>query len=173
MGGSSVQLEIKKNWKIYFIHYFITFLGEHSNVNYVKCAAMPLFLLLCIGIRGYLVLRFSGIFFFWIEGWVGGVYRIQTFLDFYIFCIFTRPLRYLRLVERDELVAERRREREETDRGPADEVGEHQESHPLGDTRVVGAPRLRGADRAVDLRVAADDDEERDAVEQHQETHKP
>ena len=24
---------------------------------------------------------------------MGGVYRIQTFLDFYIFFIFTRPLR--------------------------------------------------------------------------------
>ena len=84
-----------------------------------------------------------------------------------------RAVRYLRLVERDEFVAERRRQREETDRGPTDEVGEHEERHPLGDTRVVGAPRLRGTDRAVDLRVAADDDEERDAVEQHQETHKP
>ena len=52
---------------------------------------MPLFLLLCTGIRGKLLLRFSG-FFFWIEGWVGGVYRIQTFLDFYIFFKFTRPL---------------------------------------------------------------------------------
>ena len=38
---------------------------------------MSLFLLLCTGIR---------------EGWVCGVYRIQTFLDFYIFFIFTRPL---------------------------------------------------------------------------------
>ena len=83
-----------------------------------------------------------------------------------------RAVRYLSLVECDEFVAERRSEREETDRGPADEVGEHQERHPLGNAGVVGAPRLRGADRAVDLRVAANDDEERDAVEQHQETHK-
>ena len=30
--------------------------------------------------------------FFGIEGWVGGVHRIQTFLDFYICFIFTRPL---------------------------------------------------------------------------------
>ena len=30
--------------------------------------------------------------FFFIEGWVGGVYRIQTCLDFYKFFIFTRPL---------------------------------------------------------------------------------
>ena len=35
MGGSSVQLEIKTNGKHIFIHYFITFLGEHSNVNNV------------------------------------------------------------------------------------------------------------------------------------------
>ena len=32
------------------------------------------------------------IFFFWIEGWVGGVNCIQTFLDFWIFFIFTRSL---------------------------------------------------------------------------------
>ena len=32
-------------------------------------------------------------FFFLIEGWVGGVYRIQTFLDFYKKIIFTRPFR--------------------------------------------------------------------------------
>ena len=32
------------------------------------------------------------IFFFWIEGWVGGVYRIQTFFGFLYIFIFTRPL---------------------------------------------------------------------------------
>ena len=37
-------------------------------------------------------LRFSGIFFFWIEGWVGGVYRIQTFFGFlYFFYIYKAP----------------------------------------------------------------------------------
>ena len=31
-------------------------------------------------------------FFFWIEGWVGGVYRIQTFFGFlYIFYIYKAP----------------------------------------------------------------------------------
>ena len=53
---------------------------------------MPLFLLLCTGIRGSLLFRFSGIFFFWIEGWVGGVYRIQTLFGFlYFFYIYKAP----------------------------------------------------------------------------------
>ena len=33
--GSSDKLEIKKIGKHIFIYYFITFLGEHSNVNNV------------------------------------------------------------------------------------------------------------------------------------------
>ena len=37
-------------------------------------------------------------FFLGIEGWVCGVYRIQTFWDFYIFFIFTRPLRQSRVI---------------------------------------------------------------------------
>ena len=40
--------------------------------------------------------------FFWIEGWVGGVYSIQTFLDFIIFFIFTRPLRCDRTLMQNE-----------------------------------------------------------------------
>ena len=49
-------------------------------------------MLLCTGILGYILLRFSGIFFFWIEGWVGGVYRIQTFFGFlYFFYIYKAP----------------------------------------------------------------------------------
>ena len=53
---------------------------------------MPLFLLLCTGIRGKLLLTFSGIFFFWIEGWVGGVYRIQAFFGLlYFFYIYKAP----------------------------------------------------------------------------------
>ena len=45
--------KLKKIGKHNFIHYFSMFLDEHSNVNNViyKCAAMPLFLLLCTGIR--------------------------------------------------------------------------------------------------------------------------
>ena len=65
--------KFKKIGKYIFIHYFITFLGEHSNVNNVINA------LLCIcscfyigptGIRGQLLLRFSGFFFF--DRGVGG-----------------------------------------------------------------------------------------------------
>ena len=61
---------------------------------------MPLFRLLYTGILGDILLRFSVIFFFWIEGWVGGVYRIQTFLGFLYFFIFTRPLRKNEIVEK-------------------------------------------------------------------------
>ena len=42
MGGSSVQLEIKKIGKPIFIYYFITFLGENSNVNNVINALLCL-----------------------------------------------------------------------------------------------------------------------------------
>ena len=53
---------------------------------------MPLFWLLYTGILGYILLRFSGFFFFLIEGWVGGVYRIQIFFGFlYFFYIYKAP----------------------------------------------------------------------------------
>ena len=42
MGGSSVQLEIKKNWKTYFYTSFYYVLGEHSNVNNVINALLCL-----------------------------------------------------------------------------------------------------------------------------------
>ena len=42
VGGSSVQLEIKKNGKYIFKQYFITFLGEYSNVNNVINALLCL-----------------------------------------------------------------------------------------------------------------------------------
>ena len=42
MGGSCVQLEIKNIGKHIFIHYFVTFLGEHSNVNNVINALLCL-----------------------------------------------------------------------------------------------------------------------------------
>ena len=54
---------------------------------------MLLFLLLCTGICGVITFEIFQNFFFLDRG-VGGVYRIQTFLDFYIFFIFARPLRY-------------------------------------------------------------------------------
>ena len=42
VGGSSFQLEIKKIGKHMFIHYLITFLGEHLNVNNVINALLCL-----------------------------------------------------------------------------------------------------------------------------------
>ena len=83
MGGSSVQLEIKKIGKHIFIHYFITFLGEHSNVNNVINALLCL--CSCFYVQVFMVINFEIFrnFFFWIEGWVGRVYRIQTFLIFF------------------------------------------------------------------------------------------
>ena len=43
VGGSSVQLEIRKKLKTdFFIHSFITFLGENANVNNVINALLCL-----------------------------------------------------------------------------------------------------------------------------------
>ena len=53
MGGSSVQLEIKKLENICFIHSFITFLGEHSNVNNFINA--PLCLFSCLYVQVFVV----------------------------------------------------------------------------------------------------------------------
>ena len=48
---------------------------------------MPLFLLLQY-VQVFVVNYFLDFpEFFWIEGWVGGVYRMQTFLDFYIYIL--------------------------------------------------------------------------------------
>jgi len=57
------------------------------------------------------------------------------------------------LLQRHELEPERRRQREEGDRSPAQEVGEHQQRHPLGDPRIVRIPRLRTSNRAVHLPI--------------------
>ena len=83
--------KLKKIGKHIFIYYFITFLGEHSNVNNVINALLCL--CSCFYVQVFVVnLRFSRIFFFWIEGWVGGVYRIQSFFGFlYIFYIYKAP----------------------------------------------------------------------------------
>ena len=53
MGGSSVQLEIKTNLKTYFytLFYYVFELAFKRQKRY-KCAAMPLLLRLCTGIRG-------------------------------------------------------------------------------------------------------------------------
>ena len=93
MGGSSVQLEIKKIGKNICIHYFNTFLGEHSNVNNVINALHYAFVLASMYRYSWLITFEIFRNFVGIEGWVGGVYRIQTFFGFNIFFIFTRPLR--------------------------------------------------------------------------------
>lgn len=74
----------------------------------------------------------------------------------------------LGLFQSDELQSEGRGEGEESDGGPADEVGEDEQSHPLGDARVVGVPGLRAADGAVHLEVTAHEDEEGHAVDEHE-----
>ena len=82
--------KFKKFEKHIFIHYFITFLVAHSNVNTVISALLCL--CSCFHVQVFVVnYLFSGILFLWIEGWVGGVCCMETFLDFYIFFIFTRP----------------------------------------------------------------------------------
>ena len=55
------------------------------------------------------------------------------------------------LLERHELEAAGGRQREEGDGRPAQEVGEDEEGHPLGDARVVRVPRLRAPNGAVHL----------------------
>ena len=80
---------------------------------------------------------------------------------------------HLCVVEWDEFVAECGGEGEEADWGPAEEVCEDEEGHALGDARVVRVPGVRTPDGAVNLRVAAHDDEERDSVHEHEEAHKP
>ena len=75
------------------IHYFITFLGENSNVN---STAMPLFLLLSSIYRYSWLITFE-IFrnYYFLDrgvgGWVGCIVS-KLVLDFCIFFIFTRPL---------------------------------------------------------------------------------
>ena len=79
-------MEIKKIGKFIFIHYFITFLGEHSNVNNVINALLCIFFLLLMYRYSWLItFEIFRNFFFWIEGWVGRMYLMQTFLDYYIF----------------------------------------------------------------------------------------
>ena len=82
VGGSSVQLEIiKKIGKHIFIHYHIPFFGEHSNVNNVINALLSL--CSCFYVQVFVFNYFEiSRNFFGIDGWVGAVYRIQTFFGF-------------------------------------------------------------------------------------------
>ena len=73
------------------------------------------------------------------------------------------------VVERYQMVPESSGEGEERDGSPAGEVGEDEQSHPLGDPGVVGVPRLGTADRTVHLCVAGNDDTERNAIQRQDE----
>ena len=55
------------------------------------------------------------------------------------------------LFQRHELHSEGSRQREEGDGCPAQEIGEDEQSHPLGDARIVRVPGLRAANSAVHL----------------------
>ena len=74
MGGSSVQLEIKKIGKHIFIHYFITFLGEHSNVNNVINALLGPYAFVLASMYRYSWLMTFEIFrnFLFLDRGVGG-----------------------------------------------------------------------------------------------------
>ena len=90
MGGSDVQSEKKKKLKIYFIHYFITFLGEHSNVNNVINALLCL--CSCFYVQVFLVnyfLDFPEFCFFEIFWW--GVSYPNFFGFLYILNIYKAP----------------------------------------------------------------------------------
>ena len=62
----------KKIGKHIYIQYFITFLGEHSNVNNVINALLCL--CYCVYVQVFEIFR--------TEGCVGGVYHIQTFFGY-------------------------------------------------------------------------------------------
>ena len=83
----------KKIRKYIFIIILLRLLGEHSHANNVINALQCYAFCSCFYVQVF-VINYFGDFpeIFWIEGRVGGVYRIQTFLDFYIFFILTRPL---------------------------------------------------------------------------------
>ena len=76
--GQVSNWKFKKIGKHIFIHYFITFLDKHSNVNNIINALLCL--CSCFYVRySWMTFEIFRNFFFLIEGWVGGVYRIQTF----------------------------------------------------------------------------------------------
>lgn len=54
---------------------------------------------------------------------------------------------------------------------PAQEIGEHQQGHPLGYPRVVRVPDLGSPDGAVHLEVASHKDEESNPVDDHEKHH--
>lgn len=72
------------------------------------------------------------------------------------------------LLERNELKTERRCEREKGDRGPAKEIGEHEQSHAFRDPRVVRVPSLRASYRAIHLEVTTHQYEKSDSVDEHE-----
>lgn len=75
--------------------------------------------------------------------------------------------KHLRLFQRDQLKAERRRQRKERDRRPTQEIGKDQQRHSLGDPRIVAVPGLRTANGTVHLQVAAHQNQKRDTVNEH------
>ena len=83
----------KKIGKHIFIRYFITFLGEHSNVNNVINALLCL--CSCFYVHVFVVNYFRDFpeFFFCIEGWVGewGVSYQNFFAFLYFFYIYKAP----------------------------------------------------------------------------------
>ena len=85
--------KLKKIGKHIFIHYFITFLGEHANVDNVINALLISYAIVLASMYMYSWLITFEIFlnFFWIEGGLVWVYHIQTFLDFYIFLYLQGP----------------------------------------------------------------------------------
>jgi len=74
---------------------------------------------------------------------------------------------YLGLFQRNELKTKGGSKREESNGWPAQEIGENEKSHSLGDAGVVGVPRLGPSDGAVHFEVAAHEREERHSVDHH------
>ena len=90
-GWVKCQIGNFKKLENIFIHSFITFLGEHSNVNNV--INVLLCLCSCFYVQVFVVNYFWDFpeFFFLDGGWVGCIVS-KLCLYFYIFFIFTMPL---------------------------------------------------------------------------------
>lgn len=79
--------------------------------------------------------------------------------------------KHLCLLQGNQMQSKGSGQRQESNRGPAEEVREHQQCHSLGNPRVIAVPRLRPPNGTVHLQVAAHEDEEGQPVDEHQEDH--
>ena len=96
MGGSSVQLEIIKNWKTYFYTLFYYVFGRaFERLQRYKCA--DAFVLASMYRYSWLI---TFVIFFLIEGWVGCIVS-KLFLDFIFIFIYKAPYTHTHMSKRE------------------------------------------------------------------------